>query len=516
MTPISADVAQEKTGSRVDAAAAHGPMRALVGPTAWNLAGNAIPLAVGLYAIPRLIAGMGQARFGLLTLLWTLIGYFGIFDLGLGRAITQAIAEALGRDSARDVRGIVWTGFAALGGVGACAAILLSWVVRPLLLRWLKMEPQLVGEFDRALLWVSVGIPCVTIASAFRGALEGYGRFTVLNVIRIPYGALTFVVPLLLPKSLGDLGSLAVQLVVLRAATGVAQGLACVRYMRGGGARLSWSVLRRLLSFGGWLTITNVVSPLMTSVDRFVIGSLVAVSQVAYYTTPYEIVMRVLVLPGALSATLFPLLGRGLVSDREGARTIYLRTAKVLGAALFAACFSASAIGADLMGWWLGPAFAAEARLVLIVLTIGVFLNGLAYLPYTLLQSAGNSRATALTHLGEALVYIPALFGLVSKFGVTGAALAWVLRVAADLLLLEWQARRIAGGGPAAGRLWVSLATSVAAMGGASLMGPLLVRCVLSLAVCVLGAIVTIRLLFAPAGQGARRAGSSAFERARS
>jgi O-antigen/teichoic acid export membrane protein len=60
--------------------------RLLARNTIWNLIGQLVPLLVGMVAIPPLVRGLGIDRFGLLSLVWVIIGYFSFFDLGLGRA----------------------------------------------------------------------------------------------------------------------------------------------------------------------------------------------------------------------------------------------------------------------------------------------------------------------------------------------------------------------------------------------------------------------------------------------
>ena len=72
--------------------------RLLARNTALNVAGQAVPLVAALVAIPWLIRGLGADRFGVLTLAWAAIGYFGLVDLGLGRALTHAVATRLGSD----------------------------------------------------------------------------------------------------------------------------------------------------------------------------------------------------------------------------------------------------------------------------------------------------------------------------------------------------------------------------------------------------------------------------------
>ena len=56
--------------------------------TFYNLLGLGLPLLAAVVTIPVLVSELGDARFGLLTLIWAVVSYFGLFDLGLGRALT--------------------------------------------------------------------------------------------------------------------------------------------------------------------------------------------------------------------------------------------------------------------------------------------------------------------------------------------------------------------------------------------------------------------------------------------
>src|SRR5688500_5202637 len=59
----------------------------------WNIGGLVIPVATALVAIPVLDASLGTERFAVLTLAWAVLGYFSLFDAGLGRATTRAVAR---------------------------------------------------------------------------------------------------------------------------------------------------------------------------------------------------------------------------------------------------------------------------------------------------------------------------------------------------------------------------------------------------------------------------------------
>src|SRR6266849_6884349 len=83
--------------------------RLLARNTVWNLVGSAAPMAVAVFCIPILIRGLGHERFGVLTLAWALIGYASLFDLGLGRALTQLASRKLGEGEEREIPSLAWT-----------------------------------------------------------------------------------------------------------------------------------------------------------------------------------------------------------------------------------------------------------------------------------------------------------------------------------------------------------------------------------------------------------------------
>src|SRR5580698_4386962 len=62
----------------------------------WNLIGRAGPIMVAMLATPVLVSELGVARWGIFTIALSLVGIFGIFDFGLGRALIRSIAERIG------------------------------------------------------------------------------------------------------------------------------------------------------------------------------------------------------------------------------------------------------------------------------------------------------------------------------------------------------------------------------------------------------------------------------------
>ncbi|MGE5612633.1 MAG: oligosaccharide flippase family protein, partial [Nitrososphaerales archaeon] len=197
-------------------------------------------------------------------------------------------------------------------------------------------------------------------------------------------------------------------------------------------------VLPELMAFGGWMTVSNVISPLMVQMDRFVIGAMLSLAAVAYYATPFEMVTKLLMIPTAITGVAFPAFARLLAQqDFDAAGKLYWRSMRLIALGILLPVLILALFAEDVLRLWLHGAFPAESATVLRILVLGVFVNGLAHVPFAYLQGAKRADLTARIHLAEAPLYLLALALAVPRFGIVGAATAWTLRVTLDALAMH-------------------------------------------------------------------------------
>jgi O-antigen/teichoic acid export membrane protein len=410
----------------------------------WNLIGNGAPMFVAVFSIPILLHEMGKDRFGVLALAWALIGYASLFDLGLGRALTQLVARKMGAGEDHEIPTLVWTSLLLmllLGLAGTLVAMLLSpWLVH----RALNVPAALQRETLQSFYLLGLSIPVVISTAGLRGLLEAHQKFGLINALRIPLGIYSFAGPLLVLPFSKSLFPVVGVLVAGRIIGWAAHLLLCFRVVPELRERIAWhgAATGPLLRFGGWMTVSNIVSPLMVTLDRFLIGAMVSMTAVAYYATPYELVTKLLIIPGALVGVMFPAFSASFSQDRARTAALYSRCVKYVFLILFPAVLLTVGLAQNGLTLWLGTDFAQHSSRVLQWLAVGVFLNSLAQVPFALVQSVGRPDLTAMLHLFELPFYLLALWWLISFYGVEGAAIAWTARVGVDALILFVMAKR--------------------------------------------------------------------------
>ena len=419
--------------------------RLLARNTVWNLLGSGAPMIVAVVCIPILIRGLGKERFGVLTLTWALIGYASLFDLGLGRALTQLVAKKLGAGEEKEIPALAWTSLLLmllLGLAGtACILLISPWLTHSALNVPDALEPETLQSFRL----LGLSLPFVITTAGLRGLLEAHQRFGLISALRIPMGVFTFAGPLLVLPFSKSLVPVVGTLVAGRVAAWALHLLVCLRFLPELGRSIAWerSAVGPLLRFGGWMTVSNVVSTLMVTIDRFLIGALVTMTAVTYYATPYEVVTKLWLIPGALVGVMFPAFSTSSAQDRNRTAVLFRRSVKCILLVLFPVVLLLIVLAHDGLRVWLGGEFAANSVHVVQWLAVGVFINSLALVPSALVQGVGRPDLTAKLQLLELPAYMAALIWLTKKYGIEGAAIAWTGRVALDALVLFIMARRL-------------------------------------------------------------------------
>lgn len=251
------------------------------------------------------------------------------------------------------------------------------------------------------------------------------------------------------------------------------------------------SAVRPLLSFGGWMTVSNVISPLLVYMDRFLIGALVSVVAVAYYSTSWEVVTKILIFPGALVGVLFPAFSATFAWVPHRAAAFYRHGQKCVFLFLFPVILLVVTFAKEGLMFWLGPEFAENGFRVMQLLAAGVLVNAMAIIPFSFVQGAGRPDITAKLHFLEALVYLPCLWLLTVRYGIVGAAVAWLLRVFIDTIFLTFFVDRIIGEGGNMPRIRVTVSVLVAASLSVEMLSmPMVIR--VTLFVMILAGFVMI------------------------
>lgn len=399
-----------------------------------NLLGYAVPVLVASVAIPYVLGRLGTERFGLLSLTWVILGYLAIFDLGIGRATVRFVAEALGANEPLEIAPILWTSvvFQLLFGSIVGAAVI---AFAPHLATILKIPASLMDDAVACFRVLGVTLPFLIATVTLRGFLEAFQRFDLVNAVRIPSSSMLYALPAVgvtFGLGLVPIMELLLASVILTGAAFLALGL-LVHPALGSRVRPQPRVLKRLITFGGWVTVSSILVPIIAYSDRVLISALVSVAALAYYTVPYEVVSRLLILPASFGAVLFPAISAG----RSAAviSQLYVRATKYLALIVAVPTIVLIVVARPFLTVWVGPAFAAAGAGVMQVLAVGMLLNSIAQIGTYLMDGVNRPDFRAKLFMMYLPVYLVAAWFLIRADGITGAAIAWAVRGVVELLL---------------------------------------------------------------------------------
>jgi O-antigen/teichoic acid export membrane protein len=451
-----------------------------------------LPVLLSLATVPAYLHVVGEARYGVLAVVWVVLGYFGVFDLGLTRATANQIARMRNDPPAVRER-VFWTALSLNATLGTIGGVIFFFVGRVLLENLLKVAPDLRSEAVTALPWLAFAVPLTTVTLVLVGTLEGREQFLMVNSLGIIGLAMFQLIPLAYaywvgPSLTGIIMSATVALFVSTALSLVVTAVSLPVRNR---PRIDAEGMKVLLRYGGWVTVSGLVSPLLTVVDRVVIGSVLGAKAVTRYTIPFALVSRVQILSTSLARTIFP---RFSMLDRTDAARVSRESLRALAAVITVLTVVGAVTLDPLLEVWVGSDIASSSAPVGEILLIGFWLNSLAVIPFALLQAQGRPDLPAKFHLLELAPYIGGLLLGLHFAGIQGAAWAWSGRAAVDAVLLFWAAGKLSQGTPPAD--WRQLARG-GTLAGAACVAALTIFSVPSLRLAVGGALIVASLAWA-------------------
>lgn len=392
-----------------------------------NLVGFALPVLIMLVFTPFLVARMGTEGYGLWTISISILGLAGVMELGLGTAVTKYVAQYT---SVHD------------DGVGlssaATLAVIISVVMGSLTSVALYLTASRVARYFAG---NDIGIDSVirVIQISAWGLLPQFIRNSALAV---PMGLQRYGWPVFL-KLLQNILVLLVASVCVSLGyqvEGAVLGAVILMWLFGfTSAWLAWEALRPhrlrwhlsrhfvkpMLKYMVAISITGLGSQIFNSLDRIVVGAVLGLSAVTYYTVAVAIANKFLDFSNALTKALLPAASRWY---SEG-NTLQLRRAfksSTLATAIMSVliCVFGIWITHPFLRVWMGSEFAAEATGLLQILLIIYALVAINVPSYHIANGIDAAWINAIGAVFGGCAVIILIIMLGHRYGLIGLAVA--------------------------------------------------------------------------------------------
>ena len=401
-----------------------------------NLISPMTRIVVALVTVPLYLHHIGDARFGVMSIVWVLLGLFGFLDLGLSRAVTNALAKLRDAPQADRAR-VLLTTFGLNAGFGVLGGVVLYVFGGLMLQHFVSMPAEISAEVSWSLPWIACLLPLTLISAAGAGALESREYFLLVNSIQIFTMTLAQVAPILAAIFVSPSLTVVIPTAAASQGFGAIVILAVVYRLEGPFSlrAIDWGEARKLLNYGGWMFATQVIYPGVATVNQFIIGSVAGVAAVAHYSVPMSLVQRSAAIPTAFGRTLFPRLS-SLPAD--AAHELGARALSTMAFGFAAICAPGIILSHTFFRYWIGADFASAAAPAAQLLFPGMWTSALSLVAFTLLQSQGRADLTGKVAIAQALPCIAIFWVLTTAFGIVGAAAAWTVGCAGEASAMIW------------------------------------------------------------------------------
>lgn len=390
----------------------------------WNLSGSAVPMVVALATVPLLIHSLGVEGFGIVTLVGSMIGYFGVLDINLSAGSIKYLAEHHAANDRQRFAETFWFGILFYGALGLLGAFGIYFAAEMLVARFFEVSPEMKAATITSFQLAGLGF-ALTQAQNYLlvvpQALQRYDRSAQSEAF---FGVLVNLASVAAAMS----GAGIVGVIVARVSVSALNVLYLIWLIRSLdiSMEMRWprpDVRKALTSFSAYAYLSKIASTLHQHADKVIVGAIAGPVALTFYTVPVTLAGRILGLTYRLSSVIYPrasaLAGAGKINEL---RPVYLGVTRYVTYINLAALGVIVLAGDEFLRRWVGEEFISQGYPVLVLMTVALLVDSLTNVPSMVNDALGHPRVTGRFALanglcGVAMVYLGTHLG-----GIIGAA----------------------------------------------------------------------------------------------
>ncbi len=411
----------------------------LVRNTLSNFLAQTYVLALGLAALPYIVHRLGASLYGLVVLVATLGCFAGLVNLGVARALSQQAAGLYWKGELPAISRLFQTALAVSLLCGLTACLLLAAFRQPISAMLFHGEQNVRQVAGFAVLVSGVAVLLSVVTEVLAGLTVALQRFDIYSRVNILVASVAYLGSVLILAL--HFSVRAVLLVsLLAAAVGVASYTCFLRKALPGlklrpvpDREAFWQLLR----FSFFVFLSGACGVVVHRLDRVLVAYYLPMAAVAFYTIPYSLAEKTVAATGNITTVVFPSVS-GLSSAPETAklRELYLLATKMVAVVGLPVAVVLLVLAEPILHFWIGPDFSAHGALVLQLLALGFLFNICGYVPFVVAQGVGNPWIPAKFSLLNAGANVLLFILLIPRYGLCGAATAFLVSQALIIPLL--------------------------------------------------------------------------------
>ena len=402
----------------------------------------AVNIVVGIFLSPFILHRLGDAAFGIWVLIFSLTGYYGVFDFGIRSSIIRYVSKYTATKDIEEVSGLINTAMFSYACVGVVSLLLT--VVGCIYVDRLFKIPAAFHFTAQWLLFVvgtsvAVGFPL----GVFGGMLEGMQKFYVNNWVQIGFSGVLRAVLIVFYLNRGY-GLLTVALITVGLPV-LASIVRAVVALRALPIKFRWKYVsrnsfRHMANYSGVTFMIIIAARLRFKTDAVVIGTFLSSAAITYFYAGSRLVDYAGELVSSLAQIFVPMSSQ---SDAAGninrLRKIFIVGNRACAFTIFPITTLFVVLGKSIIEVWLGKQYVAQAYPVLLVLIFPHTLMLMQNASSRILFGISKHGKLAIVTLIEGIANLVLSILLVRRFGIIGDAWGTAIPLLGTFLLfMPW------------------------------------------------------------------------------
>lgn len=392
----------------------------------YSAIGFVLPVCTMLLFTPLLVRRMGYEGYGLWHVAISSLGLMGVFEFGLGSAIIKYVATYSSSHDTDGLSAVSTIGFVLNVAIGVLITFPL-YLLAPQITQLFQTSDIASDHIEGAIRLASLGFIPFLLKSSGLAVPKGLQRFEISTIIQTAQSVLTTVVAFVVASLTNSVELVVLSTVLVMWLVSLGALVVAFRMLRSLGARFFFSsvYLRRMFSFMAFAGLTGIGRQIFSSMDRLVVGVVLGLSEVAYYTVAIGISNKLISLSSALTQALMPAASAWYATgNRRRLWRYFGRSTAALVLLNLGLGGTLLVLSSPFLRFWMGENFARPALIPFRILVLVYAVNSMTAPAYQVADGTGipwiNTFGALSSGLGTILLIV--VWGRTS--GLEGAAWA--------------------------------------------------------------------------------------------